>query len=190
MGNLSFRAATEIHGFNHVDLVSESEALLDDPLPDLDVHSDARISMKMSGGIVASSESTEVDSMHLSYSRIDTRTAERELICGKTDLSLADLKTLWEVLHENDVFALEDNSTRSRGSDVRLYQVTVEYGGRYNEFSVYSPVILAAHDDEERYFAIVRTIEYLVGSRILDPVAAGSLLRELSTSSKYCVRSP
>ncbi len=133
---------------------------------------DARISMRESGGMLGTVRVHDADSTLLNYGATFSAIAglqEARIECSETTLPLEDQKQLWRTLYENDVFTLGDNHEMlSVIADDSFYEITVEHDGQRNEFSVYAPGTLSDRLDG-RYRTIVNAMGRLANLRLPDP---------------------
>lgn len=125
--------------------------------PDEDEGVVGEITYHQTGGIAGFSRTTSIKeengSILLSYT--DHSANQRK----ESPVSSEDLEQLWQALEENDVFALPTNQELLETvRDAFLFEVIVQRGERYNQFSVYAPDLLVG-TGEPRYNAVMQELE-------------------------------
>lgn len=148
-------------------LIGCIDDLIIDEIP-VDTDSDmenviGEIVMHQTGGIAGVSQTISIraenGSILLVY--VDERANLRE----ETQVSPEDLGQLWQTLEANDVFTLPTNHEMLETvQDGFFFEITVQLGEKYNQFSVYTPDLLI-ENDETRYDAVVKAIEGFADSQ-------------------------
>jgi hypothetical protein len=121
-----------------------------------------KILMHQTGGFAGVSLITSIGEKDgkVILTRIDAQADKSEEIA----VSEEDVARLWETLEENDVYSLSSNQELLENvRDAFFIELTVERGGKYNQFSVYAAELLA-DTGEVRYGKIVQAIQQFADS--------------------------
>jgi hypothetical protein len=116
-----------------------------------------KIFMRQTGGIAGISRIISIGEADekIVLTRIDPQADQRE----ETVVLPEDLAQLWKMLEENDIFTISTNDKLLETvMDGFFFELTVERGGKYNQFSVYAPELLV-DSGEARYSNIVHAIQ-------------------------------